>query len=79
MNFKELKIIESTNTIIDENSVVTFIIKVKQEHYEPKMLTVRTKINGFLFTAQCLAIDFPKIKNDSLVESVSLAQPLGSY
>lgn len=52
------------------------IVKVNRADYTPANITVRARIDPFLFTCEMPADELEKLENDPGVESVALSQKL---
>lgn len=61
---------------ITPDTLVTAIIKVRENDYRPTNLTVRVNIGRCIFTAEFLYKDLTLIENDPLVEAVSISKPI---
>lgn len=79
MDFTKLNSLDVKKESFEPDTIVSFIIQVKQENYVPQELQVRSKIDGFIFTAQCLAKDLNILENDPLIDNISIATKLYSY
>lgn len=55
---------------------LTGIVKVRAEGYTPPKLHVRARIGARMFTADFSSDDLAELRNDPLVEDVSLAERL---
>ncbi len=82
MDFSKLKKLEPLDArvrVVDDERVVTAIVKVKEANYHPRLLAVRNQIDSWLFTAEFKAQDLRDLESDPLVETISLAKALPSY
>lgn len=82
MDFTKLKKLNSNDMVAqgtDAERFVTAIVKVKRENYHPRLLSVRSQIDNWIFTADLQAKNLQALESDPLVETVSLAKALPSY
>ena len=63
---------------LDDDAEVSAIVKVREAHYVPAGLTLRSRIDDKIFTATCRAAALRDLDRDPLVESVALTQKLRS-
>ena len=58
------------------NAMYSIIVKVKKAHYVPSPVTLRAKIDPYLFTADANSEAIDNLEKDDSVESVSVSHPL---
>ncbi|PHV06133.1 hypothetical protein CSQ96_17035 [Janthinobacterium sp. BJB412] len=82
MDFSQLKKLEAVDARVrkvDDDRVVTAIVKVKKANYHPHLLAVRSQVDKWIFTAEFKVRNLRDLESDPLVETISLAQALPSY
>ncbi len=67
---------ERENTGVSPDALVQAIIKVNREGYVPAGVSVRSRIDGQMFTGEFRAGDLQRIESDENVVAVSLAKKL---
>lgn len=61
----------------DPASRVSIIAKVRTADYTPTTVTLRTRLDPHLFTAECSLQELHRLADDPNVESIEVTQALG--
>jgi hypothetical protein len=59
-----------------KNDTFSVIVKVNKANYIPSPVTLRSKINSFMFTADATSEAIENLEKDAAVLSVSVSQPI---
>lgn len=74
--FRKLERLPNPTEHPDESSELKAIVKVTMADYVPPYMTLRSRIDPLMFTADIKAADLARAESDDQVEAVSLSRPV---